>query len=181
MAGSAIKKPRADARLLTLPEEQQQEIFAWLKVSSFEIVRGKVHEEYGFISSISALHNAWKYWSRVELESRILKSKGCADDLLELVEGDMGKLDRATMAALQQSAFELALNGGQPDVVKDLYSLILKAKKLEQDESALALKIRQYEDQIAKAKAELENAKSKGEGGLDIETIERIEQQLNML
>ena len=89
MAGAAIKKPRADAKLLTLPEEQQQEIFAWLKVSSFEIVRGKIQEEYGFIFCQSALLLfSRKYWSRLELENRILKSKGCADDILELVEGD---------------------------------------------------------------------------------------------
>ena len=174
-----MKKPRSDSKLLTLPEEQQSEIFGWLKRCSFGVVREKLRDEQDLSVSVGALHNAWKYWSRQDLENRILKSNGAADDVLELLGGDMEKLDRATQAALQQSAFELTIGGGDPKTIKSFYELLLKARKLEQDETSLALKVRQYEDQINAAKNEL--TKAKADGGLDLETIERIEQQLNML
>lgn len=176
-----MRKPRSDSKLMTLDAELQREIFQRLQHEGYEDVRIWLKKEKAVKTSNAALNKAYQYWSRQDLENRVLKSRGAAKDIQELVAGDRTLLDTATQAALQQRVFELAMSGGDADTIKDFSTLLLKARKLDYDQQALELKVRQYEDQIKSAKAELENAKSKGDGGLDIETIERIEQQLNML
>ncbi len=173
-----MTKPRADSKLFTLPEEEQLRVFAWMKHSSYKAVRAMVRQELGISVSMGALSNAWDKWSREEFEERVLKSKGLAGDVLDLVDNPE-QLDDALALALKQSAFELVMQGGDAKTVKSFCTILLNSEKLKHDQASLDLKLRQYEDQIAATKAEL--TKGKAEGGLDVETIERIEAQLGLL
>lgn len=126
-----MSKPRSDSKLFTLPVAEQQEIFGWLKQSGYVVVKERIRKEKGISVSVSTLSDAWNTWAREELEHRVLKSKGCADDVIKMIGSDLGKLDRATQAALQQTAFELAMTGGDPKTVKSFYTLLLKSRQLD--------------------------------------------------
>jgi len=175
------RKPRSDGKLLTLPEEDQQRIFDWLKHMGYDKARLMIKKELGVKTSVGALNNFWTVWSKRESQNRILKAVTAAKDIEESAADNLPLINKATMAALQQAAFESILSGGDDRRIKDFMNIVLKARALDQDQQALELRVREYEDKIAKAKATLEQAKSAGKGGLGKETIERIEQQLGLL
>jgi len=175
------RKPRSDSKLLTLPDERQMEIFDMLKRNGYKKTELLCEKEFGISTSVGALANFWEVWSRRESENRILKAVTAAKDIEAAAADNLPLINRATMAALQQAAFESILSGGDDKRIKDFMNIVLKARSLDQDQQALELRIKEYEDRIGKAKAELEKARTAGKGGLGIETIERIEQQLGLL
>jgi len=170
-----MSKPRPDDKLTP----HRAELFPRMKRGeSYHVLRTWLREEEGVQTSLAALSNAWNKWSREDLEERVLKSKGAADDVIELID-EPGKLDAALSLALKQSAFEMVMNGGDPKSIKSFCTILLNDKKLKHDQASLDLKLRQYEDQINAAKAEL--TKAKKDGGMTIEAIEAMEEQLGLL
>jgi hypothetical protein len=170
-----MSKPRSDSKLDPLREE----IFPRMKAGeSYNALALWLLTEHGVDTSAAALSNAWKKWSREDLEERVIKSKGLADDVLDLIDNPE-QLDDALALAMKQSAFELVMQGGDPKTVKSFCTILLNSEKLKHDQAALDLKLRQYEDGIAAAKAELNKAKKTG--GMTVEAIEQMEQQLGLL
>lgn len=70
------RKPRSDSKLLNLEEEQQVQIFDWLRTLGYEKARLKVGEDLGIQISIGALHNF--YAQRFEEHQRIRFMKAAA-------------------------------------------------------------------------------------------------------
>jgi len=137
-----MSKPRSDSKLFTLPTEDQLKVFEWLKRSSYKEVKEQVRQTLGISVSVGALHNAWEKWAREELEERVLKSKGLTQEVIRAIGGDLDQLELATQAALQQVAFEMAMNGGDPKTIRSFCDLLLKAKTLDLDRQKLDLKER---------------------------------------
>ncbi len=169
-----MSKPRPDDKLAPYRDE----LFPRMKRGeSYHRLRTWLEEEHGVRTSSAALSGAWQKWSREDLEERVLKSKGAADDVIELID-EPGKLDAALALALKQSAFEMVMNGGDPKSIKSFCTILLNDQKLKHDQASLDLKLRQYEDQMKDAIAAAENAERGG--GLTPEALKEIKQALRM-
>jgi len=173
-----MTKPRSDSKLFTLPIEDQLWIFELLKRTSYKAAQAAIRAKLEIDISVASLSNAWNEWSRKELEERVLKSKGAADDVLQLIDNPE-QLDAALALALKQSAFEMVMQGGDPKTIKNFCTILLNDQKLKHDQASLDLKLRQYEDAVNSAKAEL--TKAKKTGGMTVEAIEQMEQTLGLL
>ena len=173
-----MTKPRSDSKLFTLPVADQLWIFELLKRVSYKAAQAAISEKLKIDVSIAVLSNAWQEWSRKELEERVLKSKGAADDVLQLIDNP-DQLDAALALALKQSAFEMVMQGGDPKTIKNFCTILLNDQKLKHEQASLDLKLRQYEDQISAMKNDL--AKGKASGGMTVEAIEQMEANLKLL
>ena len=173
------RKPRSDSKLLTLSEEQQVEIYNWLKHMGYTKTVLMVKSEMGISTSTGALHNFWEHWSKQESENRILKAVTSANDVMESVAGNLPLLNQAAQAALQQATFEAIMSGADPKIVKDYSNILLKSRALDQADQTLSLRLREFEQKITDAKDLLTKAKSAG--GMTVEAIEEMEQQLGLL
>ena len=173
-----MTKPRSDSKLFTLPVADQLWIFELLKRVSYKAAQAAISAKLEIDVSISSLSDAWQTWSRKELEERVLKSKGAADDVLQLIDNP-DQLDAALALALKQSAFEMVMQGGDPKTIKNFCTILLNDQKLKHGQDALDLKLRQYEDQITGMKNDL--AKGKASGGMTVEAIEQMEANLKLL
>jgi hypothetical protein len=174
------RKPRSDSKLLTLPQEQQVIIFDWLKTGlSYSKAKLKIKKEFSVVTSESALTPFWVHWSGKESEERILRAVTSAEDVVETVAGNLPLLNQAAQAALQQATFEAIMSGADPKVVKDYSNILLKSRALDQADQTLALRLREFEQKIADAQDTL--SKAKADGGMTVEAIEQMEQQLGLL
>lgn len=173
------RKPRSDSKLLTLTEERQVQIYNWLKHVGYTKTVLLVKKELKISTSTGALHNFWEHWSKQESENRILKAVTAAQDITESAAEHLPLINQATMATLQQAAFETVLAGGDDKRVKDFMNIVLKARALDQADQTLSLRLREFEQKIADASALLTKAKS--DGGMTVEAIEQMEQQLGLL
>jgi hypothetical protein len=94
-----------------------------------------------------------------------------------------GKFDEATLDAIRQAAFNLAIHpGANPGDVKQLFTLLLKARDQELKTKDVEIKMRRLEmleKNAAAVKEQLTAAASKG--GLDQSTVEQIERALKLL
>jgi len=127
-----MTKPRSDSKLFTLPVADQLWIFELLKRVSYKAAQAAISAKLEIDVSIAVLSNAWKEWSRKELEERVLKSKGASDDVLELIDNP-DQLDAALALALKQSAFEMVMQGGDPKTIKNFCTILLNDQKLKHD------------------------------------------------
>jgi hypothetical protein len=143
MEGCMSRKPRSDARLLSLPLEQQEQIASWLTIEnlSYETVRAKIAKELGVQTSAGALHS---FYSTFAAGWKYSRAKGEADAFAQLLDG---RFDEATTKRVQQLAFE-CLAGPQPDlkaaktlikIVGDTHKLTLQQQRLELDARKVAL------------------------------------------
>jgi hypothetical protein len=175
-----MKKPRSDSKLLNLPEATQLAIYELLR-SGVGYTKAKliIQKDHGIQTSEAALSGFWDWWSRQEAENRMLKAVSAATDITETAAEHLPLINQATMAALQQAAFETVLAGGDDRRVKDFMTIVLKARALDQADQTLALRVREFEQKIAAVEQTLKAAKK--DGGLDPETIAKIEQQLGLL
>jgi len=172
-----MSKPRSDSKLFTLQIADQLWIFELLKRASYKAAQAAIKEKLEIDVSVASLSNAWTEWSRKELEERVLKSKGAADDVLQLIDNPE-QLDAALALALKQSAFEMVMQGGDPKTIKNFCTILLNDQKLKHDQAALELKLREYEDRMQAARKATANAE-KG-GGLTPAALAEIKAALRM-
>jgi len=175
---STRAKPRSDATLKTLPEVIQEQLYALLRTTSYGKARSIVREKWEVETSPAAL-SAFYTW--YPLSRRIEVAAATADQVAQTLRG-MGdlNLDDDKIARVSQSFFEAqALKLGDSETYLGLRKIRLKEQDQRLQGSALELKVKQYEDKIAAARANLERAKSKG--GLDKSTLQLIEDQLRLL
>ncbi len=179
-----MKKPRSDSKLLTLTEEQQAQIAEWLLSGmSYRQVRELVAREFAVKTSFAALSRFWDDVCTPALLARRRRAVTTADEMAEEAQKMPGNFDAATLDAIRQAAFNLAIKPqSSPHDVKQLFTLVLKARDQELKNKDIEIKLRRLElleRNAAAAKEKLSAAKSKG--GLDESTIEAIEAALNLL
>jgi len=174
------RKPRSDSKLLTLPEEVQLSIYELLK-SGLGYTKTKlvIAKEYNVKTSEAAISGFWEWWSRKASEERIIHAVAAANDITTAAAGNLPLINQATMAALQQSAFEAILAGGDQKMIKDFMNIVLKARALDQTDQSLSLRLREFEQKIAAVQDTL--CKARKDGGMTLEAIELMEQQLGLL
>lgn len=175
-----MRKTRPDAKLLNLPEDQYQTLVDWLLAGlPYREVKRRLAEEMSISTSDAALSKFWSTCCGPALLARRQRAVSMADEIAEAVAARPGEFDAATVDALKQKAFELAINPqADPRDVKGLFMLVLKARAQDIDREELRL----AQDRFRRETAELfirwaadqrarEIADAKGVG-----TEEKIEQ-----
>jgi hypothetical protein len=133
-----MSKPRSDSKLDPLREE----IFPRMKAGeSYNALALWLLTEHGVDTSAAALSNAWKKWSRDDLEERVMKSRTGADDILELIDNPE-QLDEAIELGLKQATFEAIISQGDPKSVKNLCMILMKINTLKLDQRKVELQER---------------------------------------
>lgn len=173
-----MKKPRGDAKLKTLPDAQQLEIYELLRVKRGVEVKAYIAEKLGVETSVGALSDFYHWYP---LTRRIEQAKSFASQLRE----DLQKLpdlqmDADKLSQIAQVAFEAR---AVQDQDSELYVALRKRRQKDAElalqESKHKLELEKYQEKISAAKQSLERAKSKG--GLSADTLKLIEEQLKLL
>jgi hypothetical protein len=148
-----VSKPRSDSKL----EPYRDALYPRMeRGEGYHALLRWLEKEHGVRSSTGAMSNAWERWSREQLEERVIKSKGLATDVMELIDNPE-QLDDALALAMKQSAFELVMQGGDPKTVKSFCTILLNSEKLKQDDKRIALqerRLKQAEEAEAVTKDE---------------------------
>jgi hypothetical protein len=148
-----MRKPRSDAKLLNLPEEQQAQLADWLLSGiPYQTVKKMVQDSYSIDTSLGALSSFYNNVCGAALIARRQRAVSTADDIASAAAATPGKFDSATIDALKQKAFELSINpGSDPRDVKSLFMLVLKARDQQLDQDHLALDRDKFQFDAAKA------------------------------
>lgn len=155
----SLKKPRADAKLLNLPEEQQEQLVAWLFSAgmTYQQARALVRREFGVTCSLAALSAFWSQVCAPRLVSRRSQSAAAAEQIAAEARKNGGVFTDATLAMLRQKAFDLLADShANPEDVRGLLSLALKARDQDQKGEQIAqaerrLKLLETRDEKARA------------------------------
>jgi len=156
-----MKKPRSDAVLLNLPEEQQAELAQWL-LTGMPYHEALVMVEKRFGVKLRSLDCFRKFWNEVcapMLMVRRNRALGTAEQRAEAAAITPGQFDAATIDAIKQRAYELAESPeARPGDVKAILGLVLKARDQDLHERQIALmeaKARKAEQAEAITKSDL--------------------------
>jgi hypothetical protein len=179
-----MQKPKSTAKLLNLPEDQQAQIADWmLSGLPYHAVQHQIQKEFNLAVSFNCLTKFWNAVCSPALLLRRRRAAGLADDVATEAEKQPGRFDAATIDALKQRAFELAVAPqSNPADVKALFGLVLEARGQDLKQQDVAIKLRRLEvieRQAAEAKSKLEGLKTKG--GLAPETLAKVEEALALL
>lgn len=148
-----MKKPRADAKLLNLPEAQQAQLAEWLLSGlPYHKARELVEKEFGVaVASLAPFSAFWDEVCRPLLLVRRRRAVEASDEVAKAAAAEPGRFDAATIDALKQKAFELAISPqSDPRDVKGLLMLVLKAKDQDLDEQKLRLEREKFEFDAAR-------------------------------
>lgn len=150
-----MRKPRSDAVLLNLPEEQQCKLADWL-LSGVPYHEAKILAEKEFGVSLKSLSPFKEFWQQVcqpHLLARRSRSLGAAGVRAEEAAKHSGAaFDTATLDALRQKAYELAESpGAEAKEVKAVMMLLLKARDQDFEREKLAFDRQRFEFDAAQA------------------------------
>lgn len=128
-----MRKPRSDSKLAHLPEDQRQALTDWLLAgTAYRVVKGRLLSEFGVSTSDDALCRFWNDYCGAALIARRQRAVSLADEVAAEAAREPGRFDAATIDALKQKAFELAVNPqSDPRDVKGLFMLVLKSRDQE--------------------------------------------------
>lgn len=143
-----MSKPRSDAILFNLPEEQQAKLADWL-LGGMPYHQAKVLVEKEFGITFKSLTPFTAFWEQVcapHLLARRRQLGKTAEVRAEEAKLSPGKFDAATLDALKQKAYELAESpNADPKDVKSVMMLLLKAQDQEYKNRKLALDVEKFE------------------------------------
>lgn len=148
-----MRKTRSDAKLLNLPEEQQAQIVQWLLAgASYLQAQQLIKKEFGLGVSLSSL----SYFHSQAVQPHLLRRRSAAvavaEEIATEAESNPGRFDQATIDALKQKAFELAIApNADPGDVKSLFMLLQKARDHELKERQVGLAENKFQFDAAKA------------------------------
>ena len=101
------KKPRCDSKLKNLPEDQQVQIFDWLRSIGYAKTKVKVEEEFGIITSLGSLCDFKDYRFELEQKIRVMQAAKAA----RIIESDAEQDFSPQLAKLfGQLAFEAGID-----------------------------------------------------------------------
>jgi len=135
-------KPAPSAKLELLDENQKQELCEWILTPglSYRLVKKMAAEEFKLEISQSTLSRFYRSYCVVELLRQRADAVFVTDEIGKEIERVPGRWDQATIDAIKQKSFEMAIRpGSKPTDVKNLYSLVLKHRDQEMNERKLKL------------------------------------------
>lgn len=125
-----MKKTRADAKLLNLPEEQQARLAEWLLDGmAYHAARELVLKEFGVTTSLAALSGFFSEVCVPALLRRRSRAVGAADALVDDAMRNVGRVDAALIEALKQRAFEVLMKpNADPQEIAAVLGQALKSR-----------------------------------------------------
>lgn len=102
----AMKKPRGDSKLKTMPPEQQAQVYEWLRSSggTREVVRDRIEQEFGIKTNPASVSD-FRLW--YALSTEIAKANSLANVVTEQLKASSGlTFDDARIAKATQIVFE---------------------------------------------------------------------------
>ena len=145
-------KPRADAKLKSMPQEWQDDLCSWLTIENitYADARKRLIEKYEVSTSPSALSD---YYSSVAVPWKYARAHGLAAEFAKSMEGD-SQFDGVTTKRLQQLFFEMSVtNRVDLKAIKTLAKIVGDSHKLSLAQDRLQLDKRKVK--LLEAKAEL--------------------------
>ena len=172
--------------LLNLPEEQQAKLADWLLGGMpYHEANVLVGKEFGCaLRSLSSYSVFWREVCEPALLRRRSKMVASAEARAEEVERQPGQFDKATLDAIAERAYALAISPQTPAKdVKAVMMLLLKARDQDLHERELGLALSKYQDLVAERKRviEAEIGRARNSGGVTAETLSKIEAELQLL
>lgn len=142
------KKPRGDSKLDRLPEDQKEQLCAWLTVENltYREARTRCAEQFCCFTTEHALS---QFFRSVALPWKYAQAKGEADAFAQLMEGNF---DAASIKVAKQLAFE-AMTSPQPNIeaAKSLLKMVGDSAKVDLARERLSLDARKVKLLEAKA------------------------------
>lgn len=164
-----------------LSQEQLRQAFDWCRSLGYGRAIGLMATSWGIKAPTIAAVSAWySEFSRLDSEERVHRAIADAAAIRDLA-AKTGDVSEAMLAALESEA-SAALLGNDPERIKLLVGLALKARAGRAQEKDLLLKVEAWEEQKARnaeARAKLEGAAKAR--GLDAETLATIEEAAKLL
>jgi hypothetical protein len=150
-----MSKPKANAKLLNLPEAQQAQLAEWLLDGlPYHKAQELVLKEFGVQVGLTAFTGFWEEVCAPALVARRRRMVGTAEEVATEAAASPGRFDSATVDALKQRAFELAIKpNADPKEVKAIFALVLKSR--DQEINAEQLKIEERKMKLLEQKAAL--------------------------
>lgn len=148
-----MSKPKSNAKLLNLPEEQQAKLADWLLGGMpYHEARVLTQKEFGVSASNSVFSDFFQQVCAPHLLARRRDLGSTAQARAEEAKLNPGEFDAATMDALRQKAYALAeAPNANPKDVKAVMTLLLKAQDLGLKKDQLALDKDRFQFDAAKA------------------------------
>jgi len=147
-----MAKPRSDAKLLNLPEQDQERIYTWLTEgvdgdTSYEKVAEQIELDWNFKVSKTAL---FEFYRKV-VAPRRLRAAAIAAEAVAGVAREGHSFEEAAIAQVSQKAFEiLAMDRPDPKEVVAFMGLTLEAQKIALKREDLALQRDRFRSSITK-------------------------------
>lgn len=125
-----MRKPRPEARLLNMPEERQAELAEWLLSGMpYHAAREAVSKQFGVVCSLASLSQFYQQVCVPVLLRRRSQAVAAAEEVADAARSTPGRFDAATIDAIQQKAFELAISPlSSPKDVKAMFMLLQKSR-----------------------------------------------------
>jgi hypothetical protein len=124
------KKPRSDAKLLSLPPHYREALIRWLTEEnlSYADARDRLKKEYSVSTSTGALS---QFYATQCFSLRYSQAREVADTVAEQMAQSPEKFDEATIALIKQKAFERAVaKDGDLDELQILAKMLHDSTKL---------------------------------------------------
>jgi hypothetical protein len=176
--------------LSTLSEQQQAQIAEWLLNGiPYYQVQALVEKEYKVRVNQKAFCKFWQDVCGPALLAKRARAVSLSHEIAEDARKSPGNFDEATIAAISQKAFELAVApGADVKAVESLFNMILKHQAQIADKEKLKIAMRQvalaeqkYHD-VQEQKKKLEASLQKvSKGGLTPEALKEMEEAVRLL
>lgn len=183
-----MKKPRPEAILLNLPEEQEEALASWLLAGlPYHLAKSRLKADFGVeVKSLSSFTRFYTERCAPRLQARLQMAIKTADKIYAEAKKNPEAINAATAVLLRTRAFEILQNpAANPKDVSNLVKLLISAKKQDLDRQNLALDKDKFELLRRKADRldELENKakKMRADGGVSPETLDVLEKQLRLM
>lgn len=136
-----MRKPRSDSKLLNLPDEQKSEILDLMERGlSYKEVRAVLEKDFGIKSSPSSLSGFYSQEKAKRVVMQRLQSLSIAREISDEAKARPAVFDAAMVERISQLAFEISIqSNADPDVVKQFFSMVLKARDQELESRKVAL------------------------------------------
>jgi|GEM_PF-1838417 len=155
-----MKKPRPEAILLNLPEEQEEALASWLLAGlPYHLAKARLKADFEVeVKSLSSFTRFYNERCAPRMQARLQLARRTAEKLFKDAKRNPAAFDAATAELLRARAFEILQNpGADPRDVSALVKLLLDSKKQDLQREQLVLDRDRFEfDATKKALAALD-------------------------
>jgi hypothetical protein len=140
-----MKKPRSDAKLKSLPQEQQDLLSEWLTKEniSYSQARLRVKKQFGISTSLASLQD---FYSAVAVPWKYAQARNLAQEIADLKKGEFKP---ALVKRIEQIAFELSVNQ-RVDIkaLKAFVKMLTDSEKVELQKGNLRLALDKFKQSL---------------------------------